>query len=177
MFVRYIPLVDRLQQSLGFYVLIGHQTTLETGCISLPLVQEFIDIVFIEHLEIFLAFVYLYIALVFCCASLGLVVDCWLPVLEEMSCHLHIVVLFCGGLAHRSLELGSLNQPSCVPLRHPGHPVERPQLEMSIDVSNIDLRLSRLLLGINSPRLTDRVRLLKPIAYVMRVIPILTLGL
>ena len=156
---------------------VRHQRTLETCCVSLSILNQFVYIVLIEHFELSLAFVYLDAALVLCIICVVFIEYCWFPVFEEMSNHAHIIVLLCCGLACLTFELGSFNEPWSIPLWHPCHPVEWSQLEMSIDVPDIYFCFPTLFLRVDSGRLIDRVWFFEPVACIKTRLPILTLGL
>ena len=154
-----------------------HQLTLKTCRIRLSILQEFVDILLIKHLELLGTLVDLHTRLVLGIASVIFVVDHRFPVLEVMTDHPHIVILFSCRLLPLVFELRRLHQPRSIPMRHPRHPVQRPQLQMRIDIPNINLSIPSPLLRVGPWRLAHRIRLLKPITYFNRDLPILTLGL
>ena len=97
---------------------------------------------FIKHFKLPFAFVDFNIAFVLGSTACVLVVDCGFPVLEEVSDHSHIVVLFSGSFVGHLLELGGFNQSCGVPLGHPCAPVEGSQFEVGIDIADIYFGLS-----------------------------------
>lgn len=86
----------------------------------------------VEHLEIPLAFVYLYAGLVSTVDSPVLVVHSRLPLSEKVSHHPHIIVLLDCGLVDLVVKLRGFYQSGGVPVGHACYSVEGSEFEVGV---------------------------------------------
>ena len=142
----------------------GDEAALEGGDVDGSQIEQFADVTLVEDLVLLGEVVEAHVGRVRVRTN-PLLVQLWLPLLEIVASSRQVKVFLSSRSDAVGRELRGLNQPSCVPGRQAGHAVERPQFEMRIEVSDVDLGRAALLGGTVAGGLGHRITFLEPVAH------------
>lgn len=155
---------------------VGDEFALEGMSISWSVIEKLTDVVLIEHFMFLGAVIDANISLVGRWAG-SLIIQMRPPMLEVVSCSGKVVIFLGGRCCAVGHILWSIHQSSSVPMGQTCHSVQRTQLEVSTQISDVYLSWACFLLGAIASWLRHRVTLFKPIACLKGELPMRTRGL
>jgi hypothetical protein len=133
-----------------------HELALERLAVCMPLVEKLRDIALVEYLVVLLVEVESHVFRRGVSRG-AFLVEVGLPVLEIVLSSAQVEVFLSGRNGAVVVILRGLHQSAGVPRRQTGHPVQRPQLQLGIQVADVYLTLPRLLHGVGAGRLRNGV--------------------